>query len=68
MKAQGERPIRRIVSSFVLVAPAGCAPTVDVLGVFFPGWLVSTLIGVATAYGTVAWLGRRRHRNVEGVH
>jgi hypothetical protein len=40
-------------------AAVGCAPTVDVLGVYFPGWLVSTLTGVASAYGLVYWLGRR---------
>jgi hypothetical protein len=40
-------------------ALVGCAPTVEVLGVYFPGWLVSTITGVASAYGLVYWLGRR---------
>ena len=58
MKRQWDRPIRRVVSTLVLAAPAGCAPTLDVLGVFFPGWLVSTVIGVVASYGIVVWLGR----------
>jgi hypothetical protein len=58
MTGQGNRPIRRVVSTLVLVAPAGCAPTLDVLGVYFPGWLVSTVIGVVSSYGIVVWLGR----------
>ena len=58
MVRQGDRPIRRVASAFVLAAPAGCAPTLDVLGVFFPGWLVSTVIGVAASYAIVVWLGR----------
>jgi len=31
---------------------------VDVAGVYFPGWLVSTVIGVVAAYGIVFGLGR----------
>ncbi|MBW2316297.1 MAG: hypothetical protein JRH10_19195 [Deltaproteobacteria bacterium] len=42
-----------------LLAATGCDPTVDVLGVFFPGWLVSTVVGVALSYGVVVWLARR---------
>jgi len=41
------------------LAGLGCAPTVDVLGVYFPGWLVSTVAGVVAAYALVWWLGRR---------
>ena len=55
---QGDRPIKRILSTLALTAPAGCAPTLDVLGVFFPGWLVSTIIGVVASYAIVIWLGR----------
>ena len=40
-------------------AALGCAPTVDIEGVYFPGWLVSTIIGVASGYALVYWLGRR---------
>ncbi len=36
----------------------GCAPVVDVAGVYFPGWLVSTVSGVVVSYGVVSWLGR----------
>jgi hypothetical protein len=51
----------RGIAAVFLSQPAGvgCAPTVDVLGVYFPGWLVSTVTGVASAYGLVYWLGRR---------
>jgi len=37
----------------------GCAPTVDVLGVYFPAWLVSAVVGLLSAYALVAWMGRR---------
>jgi hypothetical protein len=47
----------------LLLAPillaSGCAPSVNVVGVYFPGWLVSTVAGVAASYGIVLWLGRR---------
>jgi hypothetical protein len=56
---KGERPSRWIASGILLAVPTGCEPALDVLGVFFPGWLVSTVIGVAGSYGIVAWLGRR---------
>ena len=52
-------PILRVVSALVLAVLVGCAPTLDVLGVFFPGWLVSTLIGVVASYAIVVGLGRR---------
>jgi hypothetical protein len=55
----GDRRIQRVASTLVLAAPAGCAPTLDVLGVYFPGWLVSTIIGVVASYAIVVWLGRR---------
>lgn len=37
----------------------GCAPTLDVLGVYFPGWLVSAVVGLVVAYAVVWGLGRR---------
>lgn len=37
----------------------GCAPTVNVLGVYFPAWLVSAVVGLVVAYAGVWWLGRR---------
>ena len=42
-----------------LVAGLGCAPTVNVLGVYFPGWLVSATVGIIVAYGGVRWLASR---------
>jgi len=52
-------PSRSDTALLVAVATVGCAPTVDVLGVYFPGWLVSTITGVASAYVVVYWLGHR---------
>jgi hypothetical protein len=37
----------------------GCAPSLNVLGVYFPGWLVSSVVGLVVAYALVWWLGRR---------
>jgi hypothetical protein len=37
----------------------GCAPTVNVLGVYFPAWLISAVVGLVAAYALVTWLGRR---------
>ncbi len=53
-------PTRRVARAAAL-APAtlGCAPTVDVLGVYFPGWLVSAVLGFSVAYGAVRWLAGR---------
>ena len=51
--------VGRLAVLAALVSPAGCAPTVDVLGVFFPGWLASTVVGLVVSYGAVTWLGRR---------
>jgi hypothetical protein len=59
MRGKGDRPSRRVVGAFVLAAPAGCAPTVNVLGVYFPGWLISAVAGLVAAYALVWWLGRR---------
>jgi uncharacterized membrane protein len=42
------------------VTPVGCAPTVNVLGVYFPAWLVSAVVGLVVAYAVVWWLGQRR--------
>ncbi len=41
------------------MAGLGCAPTVSVLGVYFPGWLVSATVGIVVAYGGVRWLASR---------
>jgi hypothetical protein len=37
----------------------GCEPTLNVLGVYFPAWLVSAVAGLVVAYAVVWWLGRR---------
>lgn len=34
-------------------------PIVDVLGVYFPGWLVAAAAGLVFSYVLVRWLGRR---------
>ena len=41
------------------IAFVGCAPTVDIAGVYFPGWLVSIVAGVVVSYGIVLRLSRR---------
>ena len=53
----------RLVRSGGLALPCslvvlGCSPTVDIGGVYFPGWLMSTMLGITTAYGIVSALGR----------
>ncbi len=48
------------VASALLIAPLlGCAPTVNLAGVYFPAWLVSAIVGVVAAYAGVWWMGRR---------
>ncbi len=42
-----------------LASCTGCAPTLNVLGVYFPAWLVSAVVGLVVAYSLVAWMGRR---------
>jgi hypothetical protein len=32
---------------------------VNVVGVYFPAWLVSAVVGLVVAYAVVTWLGRR---------
>ena len=56
------RHLRHLQMQLALLLPAalgGCAPIVNVSGVYFPGWLVSAVSGVAVSYGVVVWLGRR---------
>ena len=53
---------QKVATSVFLVTPfsaLGCAPTVNVLGVYFPAWLISAVVGLICAYALVAWLGRR---------
>ena len=35
---------------------SGCEPIVNIEGVYFPGWLVSTVVGVVSSYGIVVLL------------
>ncbi len=58
MRRIADRSARRLASVFLLFA-AGCAPTLDVAGVYFPGWLVSIVAGVVVSYGIVLSLSRR---------
>lgn len=51
----------RTLGTTVCVAATslGCEPTLNVLGVYFPAWLVSAVAGLVVAYAVVGWLGRR---------
>jgi len=63
MSVRGEGLDRSFAILFLslglLGAPTGCSPTVDIVGVYFPGWLVSTVAGLVLAYGIVFGLSRR---------
>ena len=63
MSARGEgqgRLLAIILFSLALLGGlTGCAPSINILGVYFPGWLVSTVAGVVLAYGVVIGLSRR---------
>jgi hypothetical protein len=48
-----------IAYAAVLGLSLGCTPTVNVLGVYFPGWLISGVVGLLTAYAVVWWLARK---------
>lgn len=65
MKRHGDGTIRTrsiflcsISSLSLLVSFAGCEPVFDVAGVYFPGWLVSAMVGIFAAYGVVIGIGR----------
>jgi len=47
------------VVSMVPLAIFDCAQNVDIVGVYFPGWLISLVVGVVMSYATVSWLGRK---------
>ena len=53
------RNARRAACALGLASCLGCAPTLNVLGVYFPAWLVSAVVGLVAAYALVWWLGRR---------
>jgi hypothetical protein len=50
---------RAVAYAAVLGLSLGCAPTVNVLGVYFPGWLISSVVGLVAAYVLVWWLARK---------
>jgi len=41
------------------VSCTGCAPSLNILGVYFPGWLVAAVAGLVVAYAVVRGLGHR---------
>jgi hypothetical protein len=56
----GRSLVPRLTSYLLLpVVFSGCEPIVDIEGVYFPGWLVSTVVGIVGAYGIVILLGRK---------
>jgi len=62
MRCDGSRGGRRAVASASTLAVAtscGCSPELNVLGVYFPAWLVSSIVGLVVAYPVVLWLARR---------
>jgi uncharacterized membrane protein (DUF441 family) len=63
MRMMQERGVRLgpVLVPLAVLLPwvAGCAPSVNVAGVYFPGWLVSAATGVVASYGIVIWLARR---------
>jgi hypothetical protein len=48
------------VCLLALATSVGCAPTVNILGVYFPAWLISATAGLVVAYLSVWLLGRWR--------
>jgi len=55
----GQRAARQGAVCAIAATAAGCGPNLDILGVYFPGWLVSGITGLVVAYALVWWLGRR---------
>ena len=47
---------RLVLYWLLLIALSGCEPIVNIEGVYFPGWLVSTVVGVVSSYGIVVFL------------
>jgi uncharacterized membrane protein len=57
------RPSSHALIALAFAFPLGCAPNVNVVGVYFPGWLVSTVVGLVASYLVVGWLGRSESRS-----
>ena len=53
------RRTRRVACVSALAVSLGCEPTVNVLGVYFPGWLISGVVGLVAVYALVWWLARK---------
>jgi hypothetical protein len=51
--------MRAITSVALTQWLAGCAPTANIAGVYVPGWLLATLLGIVGAYAIVVMLARR---------
>ena len=60
------RSTRGATCALGLVTSLGCAPTLNVLGVYFPAWLISAVVGLVAAYACVWWMGRRPGRRALG--
>ncbi len=61
-KQPDPRAARRARGSALCVVAAtavGCEPSLNILGVYVPGWLVSGVVALVVAYALVWWLGRR---------
>ncbi len=58
---QDRRPEAHALAIGLIAATSqtGCAPTVNVIGVYFPAWLVSAVAGVVIAYVAVSILARK---------
>ena len=54
----GNRIARFVLAAVAFSAASACAPTVDILGVYFPGWLVAVITSVVASYLAVSSLGR----------
>lgn len=59
VESRAARSMRGVACSLGLASSVGCAPTVSVFGVYFPGWLISAVVGLVVAYALAWWLGRR---------
>ena len=64
MSARGKHPGRSLGSLLFLLGllggPTGCTPSINIAGVYFPGWLVSAVAGVVIGYAVVFGLSARR--------
>jgi len=49
----------RCAVGVALLGAGACTPTLNILGVYFPAWLVSAVIGLVVAYVGVWLLARR---------